>query len=190
MQKLDKEISFIKNERIRNSAYVLQSELPDYFWTIPASTTGKYHPDIELGESGLLRHSKAVTRMGYELLKLEMFRSVYNELERDLIIFALMFHDGVKLGLKGSKYTVFEHPIEMAKFIKERKDKLSLSDEEIELVCKMISSHSGEWNTNPYSDIVLPKPKSKMEKFVHMCDYLASRKYMDIKYVDNEIEGD
>ena len=190
MPKLEKEISFIKNERIKKSALVLQDLLPSYFWTMPASTTGKYHPDVELGEGGLLRHSKAVTRIGYELLKIEMFQNAYNELERDLILFSLMFHDGMKLGLNGSKYTIFEHPIEMAKFIKANKDKLNLNEEEIELVCNMISSHSGQWNTNPYSDIELPKPKSKMEKFVHMCDYLASRKFMNITFINNEIEGE
>ena len=84
MQKLDKEISFIHDARIRNSALVLQDLLPEYFWVMPASTTGKYHPEVELGEGGLLRHSKAVTRIGYELLKIEMFRVNYTEHERDL----------------------------------------------------------------------------------------------------------
>ncbi len=190
MQKLDKEISFIHDARIRNSALVLQDLLPEYFWVMPASTTGKYHPEVELGEGGLLRHSKAVTRIGYELLKIEMFRVNYTEHERDLILFSLMFHDGLKLGRGGSQYTVFEHPIEMANFIKENKNKLELSEEEIELICGMIGAHSGEWNTNSYSNVVLPKPKTKMEKFVHMCDYLASRKFMNIKFIDNEIEGE
>ena len=34
---------------------------------------------------------------------------------------------------------------------------------------------------------ILPKPKDKYQNFVHMCDYLASRKFLDIKFEDNEI---
>ena len=75
----------------------------------------------------------------------------------------------------------------MANFIKDNKTKLSLNDEEVEFISSLIASHMGPWNTNPYSDIILPKPKNKYQKFVHMCDYLASRRYLDVKFENNEI---
>ena len=74
-------------------------------------------------------------------------------------------------------------------YIKENKDKLTFTDKEIEFMCHVISSHMGPWNTNNYSNIVLPKPESKFQRFVHMCDYLASRKVIDVKFdSDNNIE--
>ena len=30
------------------------------FWTMPASTSGKYHPAHSLGQGGLIRHTRAV----------------------------------------------------------------------------------------------------------------------------------
>ena len=44
----------------------------------------------------------------------------------------------------------------------------------------------GPWNTNYKGNEVLPKPKTKYENFVHMCDYLASRKYLNIKFDNND----
>ena len=44
----------------------------------------------------------------------------------------------------------------------------------------------GPYNTNAYSDVVLPIPKNKYQKFVHMCDLLASRKFLDIKFDDDD----
>lgn len=63
----NKEISYIKNERIRNSLITILDLLPDYFYHIPASSTGKYHPEFTLGDKGLVRHTKAAVRIAYEL---------------------------------------------------------------------------------------------------------------------------
>ena len=183
----DKEISYIKNNDIKESAKVMVGLLPDYFFHIPASTTGKYHPKSDLGEGGLVRHSKAVVRVGYELLKLEMYRNNFTEEERDLMIFSLLFHDGLKCGLEESKYTKAEHPILMAEYVKSNKEKLKLSDEQIDFIYKCIASHMGEWNTDYNGNPILPKPKTKYEKFVHMCDYIASKKFLNIEFIDNEI---
>ena len=183
---LDLELSYIKDDQIRESARILLSLLPEYIFHIPASSTGKYHPISSLGEGGLIRHIKAAVKIGYELLNLEMYQEIFDERERDLIIYALLFHDGLKKGLEEEKYTRFDHPLIMAKFIKDNKDKLLLSDEDINYICDLISSHMGEWNKK--DNIVMPKPKTEAQKFVHMCDYLASRKYINID-LENNILG-
>ena len=48
-----------------------------------------------------------------------------------------------------------------------------------------VASHMGKWNTNDYSDVILPLPLTLTQKLVHMCDYLASRKYLNIKFDNN-----
>ena len=58
----DKELSYIKDENIRKSLIELLKILPDYWYEVPASSTGKYHPEYALGDGGLLRHSKAAKR--------------------------------------------------------------------------------------------------------------------------------
>ena len=45
----------------------------------------------------------------------------------------------------------------------------------------------GEWNTNSYSNVVLPLPKDKFQRFVHMCDFLSSRKFLDVKFENDDI---
>ena len=38
------ELNLIKNEKIKEAGIILVKKLPSYFYDIPASSTGKYHP--------------------------------------------------------------------------------------------------------------------------------------------------
>lgn len=183
-----KELEYINNTRYKKSAEVLVGLLPDYFFNVPASSTGKYHPSFSLGDGGLLRHTKAAVRIAKEMFNDESISGAYSKNENDLMIIALIMHDGLKSGLKKSEYTKFEHPILVCDYIKENKDKTEFTDKEIQFITHVISSHMGPWNTNGYSNVILPKPESKFQRFVHMCDYLASRKFLDVKFdKDNNI---
>ena len=75
----------------------------------------------------------------------------------------------------------------MSKYIKENKEELELTDEELDLVCRCIETHMGPWTTNYKGEEVLEEPKDKYQRFVHLCDYLASRKFLDVKFENNEI---
>ncbi len=188
IEKFSKELTYIKNDRYKESAKTLIKLLPDYFYEVAASSTGKYHPSFALGEGGLVRHTKAAVKIAYELSNNNIIGYSFKDDEKDLMIIALIMHDGLKHGKTKEKYVRFDHPILMANYIKENKDKLDFTDQEIEFLANVISSHMGEWNTNPYSDVVLPVPHNKYQRFVHMCDFLASRKFIDIKFKNNEIE--
>ncbi|MBO6145594.1 MAG: hypothetical protein J6O62_02160 [Bacilli bacterium] len=182
-----KEISYIKSSKYKKCAEELIELLPDYFFEVAASSTGKYHPSFSLGDGGLLRHTKALVRIGIELMNNNSLNHKFTDDEKDLLIMSMIMHDGLKHGREYSQYTKFEHPIIVCDYIKENKDKLSLNEDEIKFMCKVISSHMGEWNTSPYSDVVLPLPKDKYQRFLHMCDFLASRKFLDIKFENNDI---
>ena len=182
-----KEISYIKDENLASDLKKLIKLLPDYFFEIPASSTGKYHPKFALGEGGLVRHTKVAVRFAYELLNNNTVGSKFTDRDKDLIIMALTLHDGLKSGLNHNKYTQVDHPILIKNYILENKDKLQLTNEELDFVGRAISSHMGPWNKDFNGNVVLPVPKTKYENFVHMCDYLASRKYLNIKFIDNEI---
>lgn len=181
------ELQYIKNERYRKGAEILLSLLPDYFFEIPASSTGKYHPAFSLGEGGLVRHTKVAVKIAYEVLGDDSIGNIFTQDEKDMIIIALLLHDGIKEGLPQGKYTIFDHPIVVANLIKEHQSKTPFEEKEIALITSMIESHMGPWNTNPYSDVVLPKPANRYQKFVHMCDFLASRKFLDVKFVNDNI---
>ncbi len=184
----EKELTYIKNKRYKENAEKLISLLPDYFYDVAASSTGKYHPEFALGTGGLVRHTKVAVKLAYELANNEVIGYSFTDDEKDLMLIALIMHDGLKHGKIKEKYVRFDHPILMANYIKENKDKLTLTDNEIEFLCNVISSHMGSFNTNPYSDITLPIPHNKYQRFVHMCDFLASRKFLDVKFENNEIK--
>ncbi len=177
----ENELVYIENEDIRDSLRIMIEKIPDYFFTIPASSTGKYHPSYATGDGGLVRHTKAAVRMAYELYGIYKFP----QRTKDLIIMALVLHDSVKKGEVESKYTLFDHPLTACEFLKKYKDELKLTKEDIEFVCDCISSHMGRFNTSDYSDVILPIPKTPEQKFVHMCDYLASRKVINIEFDSN-----
>ena len=182
----DKEYSYIKDNKIKEDLKYLVSNLPDYFFEIEASSTGKYHPKFASGEHGLVRHTKVAVRIAYELMGNPALNNFINR-ERDLMIMALVLHDGFKCGNPKERYTRVDHPLLASSFIKEHKDRLSLSDEDIELVTSVISSHMGNWNVDYNGNEVLPKPKNKYQRFVHMCDYLASRKVINVEFNGIEI---
>ena len=50
----------------------------------------------------------------------------FTDRDKDLIIIALVLHDGLKSGVEKNKYTKFDHPLLVSKFIMENKNKLSL----------------------------------------------------------------
>ena len=57
-----------------------------------------------------------------------------------------------------------------------------ISEEELELVANMIESHMGQWNTDKRSSTVLPLPENKYQKMIHLADYLASRKDIEVLF--------
>ncbi len=188
MEKVDyfkKELNYIKNPKIRNSCKTMIELLPDYFFEIPASSTGKYHPEFTLGTAGLVRHVKAAVIIARDLLENPAIGDKYTRDEKDLMLMALILHDGLKSGLTHNRYTQFDHPTLIKNYIMDNKDKLELTDAELKFVGKVIESHMGPWNKDYNGNEVLPVPKTKYENFVHMCDYLASRKYLNIKFDNN-----
>lgn len=173
-----KELGYVMDKDIRDSLEIMIEKIPDYFFVIPAASTGKYHPSYAQGDGGLVRHTKAAIRMAYELYGIYKFP----QRTKDLIIMALLLHDSVKKGEIEEKYTRFDHPLVACDFIKKYENELKISSEDIKFVCDCISSHMGRFNTSDYSDVILPLPKTPEQKFVHMCDYLASRKVIDVKF--------
>lgn len=187
----EREIDYIKTPSYREDIEKLVEDLPDYFFELEASSTGKYHPRYALGQGGLVRHTKAAVRFGYELLSDPIIGEKYTLREKDLMIMSLILHDGLKYGVPKEQYTRADHPLLAAEYVKDRKEELSLTDDDIDFMYHVIASHMGPWNTHPYTkEEILPKPKTKYENFVHMCDYLASRKVFQIEFDDhNDIIG-
>lgn len=190
MEQFEKEILWIKDERIRNFVQYELKRTPTYFFSVAASSTGKYHPSYALGDGGLYRHTKAAVTLAHDLLGLEMYGKFSAE-DHDLILASVILHDAYKHGLTESRYTVAEHPAVCANALKDSDYFQFLTEEQFAKIYSAIASHMGQWNTDYKTRReILPKPASAMEKFVHQCDYLASRKYIEINFEAINYEGE
>ncbi|MBQ3307083.1 MAG: HD domain-containing protein [Bacilli bacterium] len=176
------ELDYIQDETYSDCLLKIIEMLPEYWFHEAASSTGKYHPGYALGEGGLLRHSKAAMRIGFELLSDPSIGGKYTSREKDLMLMSLLVHDGLKCGNPKEKYTRFDHPILMANFIKDNQKEIGLNKEDAEFMSEVIKTHMGPWITDYDGNEVLEPPKTKYQNFVHMCDYLASRKCLLVPF--------
>lgn len=178
-------LATIVNEDIREFAKVLIEGLPSYIWEVGASSTGKYHPAYSLGEGGLMRHQIAVVRFLNYFFELEQYNSKFTSREMDLMRVAGLVHDGRKSGeqtdYQRSKFTKFDHPLQMANVIRGYEGQY-LNHDELEFMAHCIESHMGQWSTDRKSSVVLPKPIDEYQRFVHLADYLASRKDLTMAF--------
>lgn len=185
-EKLSEILNSIEDASVRTFAEECINTMPDYFFTVPASSTGKYHPLFSLGDGGLLRHTCALVRFFNHLMRNDLFSKQFTDKEKDLLRVACMMHDSRKSGTQeeyeANKYTKFMHPMLAATVIREITTQ-NISDDDKELVANAVESHMGQWNVDPRDpNNVLPKPSNKYQKFVHLVDYLASRKDIDVKF--------
>lgn len=183
----------INDEALREACLKMVEDIPFYFWLVPASSSGKYHPECDLGEGGLVRHSLMVTKFGDDLVTSEMFVRD-NPANRDIVRVACLFHDCLKSGYVAedgtySTHTVFEHPRLASDFVREHLTEAGIDDLKVNMITDAIYSHMGKWCVDVYGEKAgnpqkaLSKPRTDFEKLVHIADYIASRK--NIKELDD-----
>ena len=136
-----------------------------------ASSTGKYHPEFSQGEGGLIRHTKAVVFILKELCNTRPDMCTNN------LIAAAILHD-MKKYVGNDIYTKHEHPALMAAVC---------MDEGLVTIAHLIESHMGQWTANKRSPIVLPMPITEDAWLLHYADYLASRKWLNLNFMNNEL---
>ena len=181
-------VESLENTEMKDLANLIVENLPEYWYTVPASSSGKYHPLMSIGEGGLFRHSLAVETFMEHFLTIDQYKNKFSSQERDALKIAALFHDGEKHGKSDSGgHTIFEHPLCMAKTIQGYKGTIdNVSDEIIDFIADCISSHMGQWTTDKRSpNVMLPTPQTLGQELVHLADYLASRKNIEIHFEQN-----
>jgi hypothetical protein len=169
------ELNYIKDGRVKNFTIKAISSLPDYFFKIPASSTGKYHPSITTKEGGLVIHTKLAVSILVSMFNLEMME--YTDIQKDIAISAMILHDGLKSGYPQANYTRYDHPLLICEYLQNQKEVCdNISKPILDKIFSCIRSHMGQWNKDEKTGVILPKPESGLEKLVHIADYLSSRK--------------
>lgn len=138
---------------------------PEYFWEVPTSSTGKYHPEDERGEHGNWLHTKRVFYQ-YDLHSESLLRGgVITETQRNRGRAAALLHDLFKYGYpeREGEHTVNYHDILNASFVRQHTE---LDDE----VARIIETHNGPWHLGPF-------PRTLHEWAHHFADQSAAHSY-------------
>ena len=198
-----KELQLIHDTTIKQFVITCFDKLcPDYFWTCPCSTTGKYHPQVSLGVGGLIRHTKLAVWWGIELARAlddsPELRGIPRNQLHDEIIVTLLLHDMIKNG-KGlnaqgrplEKGVTGTHGVTLAKRI-DSIDVCIDNDTYIRIVSG-IAGHMGIWTTyDVYKpDYIVDPMRKAFANLIHLADYAASRKVDEIYHkLETEITYD
>lgn len=183
VQVFEKELGLIKNPEVRKFTEEALKVLPEYFWKVPASSSGKYHSQFDSGEGGLIRHTRSTIAMAKQMFRNHNVFPV-SEKEQDYVISALILHDGCKNGLgPDTSNTISAHPSCIVNFLSNKHPEIValLNQEQANSILGAILSHMGQWNTDrDTNEVILPEPVSNLEKLVALCDFVVSRRFVEI----------
>jgi hypothetical protein len=188
-----RELAWIGDPKIVE--FVLQcfdAVCPETFWVRPASTSGKYHPDVSLGDGGLLRHTKLAAYWANELARSMDGTGKGRPVHQDVLVAAALLHDVMKdgdpdlahlperFGNRGHGYIVGCHGIDMANAILRKvfgSDPRAMTRQQM-LILYGVACHMGVWtNVEAYRPQNIEDDESRMvANIVHLADYCASRK--------------
>ena len=179
-----RELNSIKNDDVRLFCEKVLENVPKYFWEVASSSSGKYHPDFAAGKGGLVRHTKMMYVIFQEFINNETIIDVYfgrklSDMEKDILIVAILLHDTCKLGIMNVADTyAVEHPKLIRKLCETKN--IILDKPWKSAILKIIETHMGQWVTDKITKKeVLEKPVAPSQKFLHTIDYIASRKFFD-----------
>jgi len=159
---------------------------PEYFWTCPASLTGKYHPAVSIGKGGLVRHTKLAVWWGEKLIRafntFEELKGIPEAQLKDEVTAALLMHDMHKNGPTDASYkkcgnTTGVHGTQLAEVIEAKKLGLYLPESTRQRILVGVASHMGQWTTDAaFRPSNLKGEEQAFAQLVHAADYCASRK--------------
>lgn len=174
------ELFSISDNNLREFAARLIINAPEYFFTVPASSSGKYHPYFAREEGGLVKHTRCV--VFYAMCNSESFDFTQNE--KDLLIIAAIAHDIKKQGTpkydRKKSHTVWEHPELASEYILEMQNKhpYLISVENAKQIANAVLCHMGKWANHPEyvkNKKQYPMPNTLFENALQSADYIASR---------------
>lgn len=171
------ELEHISDKRVKEFTKLCIMSAPDYFFEdCPASSSGKYHAIDELSWDGTVIHTKRVFVVGHALA-----RGMGVEENRDLILSACLIHDLLKQGAKKSGHTQKNHPKLAADLVANvQKDTKLLTEAEFTIIYNSVALHYGPWSVK---EVRKPLTEYTLEELcVYLSDYVASKKFIEVKY--------
>ena len=171
-----------ETEEMRLYCEDMIENIPDYIFTMPSSTSGKFHNTTQCKPHGQIYHIIMFGAIMNYRLALKCNKEKFdNPIHRDAMRCVPIFHDAIKCGWNGSAFTVHDHPMLAGAWVRETKVEHDIDGRIKEMIARMCERHSGEWTSSKRSKVVLPEPETEMEILVHECDILSSRSDIDMQ---------
>lgn len=156
----------------------LENDTPDYFWRVPASSTGKHHPVYALGDGGLARHTIGALKILHFMLMPNSMNMRFTREQRDCMYSAIILHDTRKLGSQ-TRYDNLKVTGEESKTMDYHELMVDIPTivngcyfRQSSFIKSLIHAHMGEWGA--------VNPSIECERMVHLADFLASRKDINV----------
>lgn len=171
-----------ETEEMRLYCTDMIKQIPDYIFTMPSSTSGKFHNKTQCQQHGQIYHILMFAEILNYRLALKCNKEKFNNAtQRDAMRCVPIFHDALKCGTNGSSFTVHDHPMLAGAWVRESQVEHDIDKTIKESIARMCERHSGEWTSSNRSKIVLPEPENDMEIVIHECDILSSRNNIDMQ---------
>ena len=178
----------IQSGEIRGFVYYALMDAPGYFWTLKASTSGKYHS----GET-LVEH--ILNALAYAQHHVRMLQQYWDRETVDIFYAAVMLHDLFRSGYEGRERTYEDgrygtdplHPIYVAHQLQYQQFKhggtsiIHVANEKkwYSKFAKAVAGHMGPWSPikecNPMHDNAL-----SLRLHVFLVDYVVSRENIKV----------
>lgn len=186
------ELDKICDDSLRAFAEYALSKAPPYFWMLPSSSTGKYHPPQSNGQGGLIRHTKAAVYFADSACRPHLESGSLTTKDHAIAVTATLLHDIVKYGVGSpQRYTTKTHDKEGADFVfrlgrEYCKDHPELDLGDIKRVCKGIAFHMGPWTSEDRRK-QYPDEYSLIERIVFEADYNSSRREVGLSILEPSV---
>lgn len=150
----------IETDSIREETARLTANAPDYFWEVPASSSGHHHPMCRK-DRGLWAHTLMVTTVVDRMSESYRHQGRLSKKEVDCAFAAAILHDQRKNGSPENpqEKSTSDHDIVMAEVAYESSLPSKVGD--------AIATHMGPWYDGP-------TPQNTLQQMVHQADMVAS----------------
>lgn len=184
---LQKELDLIKNEEFKTIIKQILMDCSDALCFKPAASSGKYHPKHDLGDGGLLRHTKCVVRNIWTICK--MWPQFDDTDNRDIMIAAAILHDVYKYDSIEQEHSYQDHPLKMAEKIrtynKDMNDTSSDLGSMIEKTASIVSTHMSRWDTDRKGNKIGEKPMNMNDAFCAIADMISAQVWFKAEFDEN-----
>jgi len=173
---LEQEIRMIVKPDIQEFVKFALESAPAYFWTDPASKSGRYHPTKSRQVGGIVHHTRLVVYFANSLVE-----SMGCEHWRDEIIAAALLHDAFKNGDGTTKYGTnwSAHGVNLRGWLESKPKWQSFANiASVNKILDLCGKHMGKWGGTA------PRPGAMEDWLIHIADMIASRRLVNIDQFD------